>query len=131
MKVNDRIPDADIGNAAQTLAQSMVGIEQQLAARGFGVQWERIATHMAATSGLPDSDELVMPLPPPPPQPAMDGGAAPPEMAADPGAAPMQEAAPPPAPPTLEGLYTALDQVPEGDPAEDEILAQIAQLQAA
>jgi hypothetical protein len=132
VKVKDRITDADIGNAAQTLAQSMVGIEQQLAARGFGVHWERIATHMAATSGLPDSDELVMPLPPPPPQPAMEGGAVPPDLAADPGAAPMQEAAPPPpAPPTIEELYTALDQVPEGDPAEDEILAQIAQLQAA
>lgn len=137
--VRDRLNDADVSEAAQRLLGLFSQIAPLLQQQGTTPNFAELAEQVAMRSGLPQSDRLIMPFQPPPPQP--DPNAQQPAQQPQPGTE-AAEGEPAQQPPQAEAqeqqadpqeelrqLYAALQQVPEGSPQEDQILAAIAQLQ--
>lgn len=126
VQVRDRLTDTDLVAQANALVQSLVSLDPYLRQQGHMANLVPVAELIAMRSGLPNPHEIVIPMPPPEDPAAQQQPANDPAQAA----APPQEQQADPAQ-MLEQLYAALEQIPEGDPAEDEILAQIAQVQQA
>lgn len=141
IETSDELTDADEKQGYMELLQLGMQLEPLLHQRGMTFAADVAFTEIVRRTGLPRPEEMIQPLPPPPPQPEMmppqggpaeqSGGAGPPGGAAP--TAPPQ-APPPPSLPDpqqqLAELYALLEQIPEGDPAEEEILQQIAALAA-
>jgi len=137
--VADEMTDADEYASAQQLLQALFQAGDALAADGVRISYVPIIETLVRRSRFSRGGEVLVPLPPPPPQPAampMDpnqaaqaGGMAPPAPQPAAAAPPLQPQAPPP--PGPDELIAALEQLPEGDPREEELLAQLAALEAA
>lgn len=131
--VRDRLNDADVTDAAQRLLGLFAQITPYLQQQGTTPNFAELAEQVAMRSGLPQSDRLLISYQPPPPQPDPNAMQAQPVETAEgePQQPPEAESQEQQADPQeeLRQLYAALQQVPEGSPQEDQILAAIAQLQ--
>lgn len=126
VQVQTEMSEADevqsIQNALQLLPNLSPYFAQEPAPKGVALS--TLAAALLRKTNVPDADQVIFDLPPPPP--AEMGGAMMAE--GEEQQAPIEGEQQPAGDPRAE-LYAALEQIPEGDPAEDEILAQLAQME--
>ncbi len=132
VKVRSAMTTADeINGMNQALAQ-LPNYEAWVNREGYTLQFVPLLRSYLQKMEVAGHEHILVPLPPPPPMAAaQQQGAMAPGMAAQPGpaGAPQAQAGPQdPIQAEIDQLVAHLDQLPDGDPTEDEILARLAEL---